>query len=172
MQMKNVLIIDDDVLFGKSLKTELEDNELNATYIENPAKDLAELSGDFDLALIDLRLKNSIGLNYIEEIKDKFPHAFVVIMTGYGTIATAVEAMKQGADDYLTKPITLKKIQNLFNETEVQISEDTLSLDRMEREYIEHVLVQENGNITRAAEKLGLHRQSLQRKLRKWVPLK
>ncbi len=177
MEMINTLIIDDDSLFAESLAQELDElDDFSAQYI-NDGQGLPDLENDdFNLILIDLRLKDSSGLNLIEKVKKLWPESAVYMMTGFGTIASAVGAIKLGATDYLTKPITVEKVLSLVNtnsvETDDQGQEEPLSLDRVEREYIEHILVQEKGNITRAAEKLGLHRQSLQRKLRKWVPFK
>ena len=174
--MKSVLIIDDDNLFGTSLKQELSDYNYESKYIEDP-QEIENVQQEFDIVLIDLRLKNASGLNYINEIKLKWPQSQVILMTGFGTIATAVNAIKLGASDYLTKPVTIKKFEAILNKdaeinTEDTGQDDPMSLDRVEREYIEHILVQEKGNISKAAEKLGLHRQSLQRKLKKWVPFK
>jgi two-component system response regulator RegA len=174
--MKSVLIIDDDNLFGTSLKQELSDHNYESKYIEDP-QEIENVQQEFDIVLIDLRLKNASGLNYINEIKLKWPQSQVILMTGFGTIATAVNAIKLGASDYLTKPVTIKKFEAILNKdaeinTEDTGQDDPMSLDRVEREYIEHILVQEKGNISKAAEKLGLHRQSLQRKLKKWVPFK
>lgn len=177
MSKNNLLIIDDDELFSESLSQELNETHLfQATCIQGSSQ-FSELAQEsFDLVLVDLRLRNESGLNLIEEINRIWPKAQIYLMTGFGTIATAVSAIKLGARDYLTKPITIEKVKALLTETEVatdDLGQDSpLSLDRVEREYIEHILAQEKGNISRAANKLGLHRQSLQRKLKKWVPFK
>lgn len=182
--MTKILIIDDDSLFAESLTQELNDIEhFHAEFITDPAKLQSQLIKEmsFDEVFIDLRLNGASGLNHIQEIKTLWPASNVYLMTGFGTIATAVSAIKLGATEYLTKPITVEKIELVLksntSDSSDMIKDDTgrddpLSLDRMEREYIEHILVQEKGNITRAAQKLGLHRQSLQRKLKKWVPNK
>lgn len=172
-----VLIIDDETLFGESLMQELNECEqFSAQYISHPDKAHSFVENDFDIILLDLRLQNTSGLSHIEKVKSFWPKSQLYIMTGYGTIATAVSAMKLGATDYLTKPITPNKIIELVEMKEVEKGDtgldDPMSLDRVEREYIEHVLAQEKGNISKAAQKLGLHRQSLQRKLKKWVPFK
>lgn len=174
---KNILIIDDDELFGEALLQELNDSGLfEASYAQDGKKLLPLEHKNFDLILIDLRLKEDSGLNLIQDIVTIWPKARVCMMTGYGTIATAVSAMKLGATDYITKPVTILKIKELLyggnKESSLSASNTSLSLDRMEREYIEHILAQEHGNITKAAKRLGLHRQSLQRKLKKWVPNK
>ncbi len=174
--MNRMLIIDDDKLFGETLKENMEDHGLEVHYIQDPIKTKwQEINPDIDIILLDLRLQNFSGLNLIEDLRDKWPKSFIIMMTGFGTIATAVDAIKKGANEYITKPITYKKLTVVLSkdhDATVTIQEEVMSLDRVEREYIEHILTQENGNITKAAEKLGLHRQSLQRKLKKWVPFK
>jgi len=177
--MKKILLIDDDLLFGESLSLELRDAGYIVSYLAEPSKSFTEEFNEiFDIALIDLRLKNQSGLNLIEDLKEHSPNCHIIMMTGFGTIASAVNAIKLGASDYLTKPVTVTKIEDILNADKLNLegeeggSQTPLSLDRVEREYIEHILVQEKGNISKAAEKLGLHRQSLQRKLKKWVPFK
>ena len=179
----NILIIDDDELFGQALTEEFQDAGYIPSYFSAPTQSELELHQEhFSYALVDLRLKNQTGLELIDLIKNHSPNCFIVIMTGFGTIATAVEAIKRGASDYLTKPVTLKKFKELVHKNAGDnkpdssdyspLDETPMSLDRVEREYIEHILIQEKGNISKTAEKLGLHRQSLQRKLKKWVPFK
>lgn len=173
----NILIIDDDLLFAESLSQELNDTEIyHSDFIEGPSFFDKVQDNNYDNIFIDLRLRNTSGLNHIEEAKQLWPKANLYLMTGFGTIATAVSAIKLGATEYLTKPITVEKIESVLGTSESLTFDsgesDPLSLDRVEREYIEHILAQEKGNITKAAQKLGLHRQSLQRKLKKWVPNK
>jgi len=97
-----------------------------------------------------------------------------VLLTGYASVATAVEAMKLGAHHYLTKPCDPDAIEEAFGKDKgdpmVVVPENPPSLARHEREYIEYVLAATGGNISEAARRLGLHRQSLQRKLRKYPP--
>lgn len=177
---KDILIIDDEEMFAQALCQDLNESNLyNATGISGK-KDFAQaFKKEFHLIFLDLRLREESGLNLLPEIRQRYPEAKIYLMTGFGTIATAVSAMKLGATDYLTKPITLEKIQALEDPSTSPMSQATgssptepqaMSLDRVEREYIEHVLTQEEGNITKAAKKLGIHRQSLQRKLKRWVP--
>ncbi|WP_127716086.1 response regulator transcription factor [Halobacteriovorax sp. HLS] len=171
--MKNILIIDDDMLFGESLCDSFKDEGFSSTYIEDPTiTNLSPELGLFDTVLIDLRLKGLTGTNLIVDIKRLWPGAYIIVMTGFGTISTAVDAIKKGADDYITKPVTVEKVRALFDndDMEEKLNGPVTSLDRIEREYIEYILAQESGNISKAAKKLGLHRQSLQRKLKKWVP--
>jgi two-component system response regulator RegA len=170
MNKKNILIIDDEELFAESLTADLNESErFQASFITD--HHIEKTNKQFDYIFIDLRLINFSGLNLIEPCLERFPSAEVFLMTGFGTISSAVEAMKLGASDYVTKPINLQKVSDLIDhKLEANIREGELSLDRVEREYIEHILAKEKGNISNAAKKLGIHRQSLQRKLKKWVP--
>ena len=124
-----------------------------------------------------MRMDRETGIEAIKKIRAKNETCKIVVMTGYGSIATAVEATKLGAVQYLTKPISVGRVLKAFlgesNETEVKIEEEEgerTSLARHEQEYIEYVLVKCNGNITHAAQWLGIRRQSLQRKLKKYPP--
>jgi two-component system response regulator RegA len=125
-------------------------------------------------AVIDLRLGGERGLEVLKDLVERLPGLKAVLLTGYGSIATAVEAIKLGAVHYLTKPANPddieKGFERLTGDTNVSLPEAPPSLARHEREYIEYVLAATSGNISEAARRLGLHRQSLQRKLRKYPP--
>ena len=170
-----LLILEDNERFAEALAAEFRDR----SYEVLTARTLAELSevcGDpIDFAIVDLRLRGDDGLDAIAIIKENSPSANVVVLTGYGSIATAVQATKRGADNYLTKPVDIDKIEHAFGvgnhaELEAAVEGERPSLARHEREYIEYVLTECGGNISEAARRLGLHRQSLQRKLRKHTP--
>ena len=107
---------------------------------------------------------------------ERLPGIRTVVLTGYGSIATAIEAIKIGAVHYLTKPSDPDLIEDAFEkitgDPTVPLPDSPPSLARHEREYIEYVLAGTGGNISEAARRLGLHRQSLQRKLRKYPPRK
>jgi two-component system response regulator RegA len=168
------LIVEDDDRFSETLSAEFRDRG----YAVDRAAGLDELkhldATGVGYAVIDLRLRSDSGLDAISEIKEYSPHARIVVLTGYGSIATAVQATKLGAIQYLTKPIDIDELERalLSDDYEsAEIPDHFQSLDRHEREYIEWVLTQCEGNISQAARRLGLHRQSLQRKLRKFTPL-
>lgn len=170
--MYNILIIDDDIQFGESLLESFEDLGYSSMFCSD-IKRLESFTNlaQIDVVLLDLRLGGLSGINFISQIKSHCPKATIIVMTGFGTISTAVDAIKKGADEYVTKPVTAKKILDLLkNEKSGEENSVVSSLDRVEREYIEYILSQENGNISKAAKRLGIHRQSLQRKLKKWVP--
>jgi two-component system response regulator RegA len=170
-----VLIVEDDFNFARMLQIEFEEAGDSAKVLNDPELVLSE-EEDYSHILLDLRLESKSSINYISEIRSKYPEAKIFILTGFGSISTTVEAIKLGADDYLTKPISFDVLRpTLLGEKDritETIAEEGLSLDRNEREYIEFVLQKCGGNITKAAKTLGIHRQSLQRKLKKYTPNK
>ncbi|WP_413585375.1 response regulator transcription factor [Bdellovibrio sp. HCB274] len=171
--VKNILLIEDDTRLREVLHQELEERDfIVQSFAELP--DLNRIQTP-DGVLLDLRVGNDNGLDFIKLLTAKFPTARVVMMSGFGSVASAVKSMQLGAENFLAKPVTPDMIVRAFAETEtpaVESDESEISLARMEREYIDYVLTSSNGNITQAAKKLGLHRQSLQRKLRKNIPNK
>lgn len=122
-------------------------------------------------AVVDLRMPGPHGLQVIKDLVALHPEIEIVVLTGFGSIATAVEAMRSGARDYLTKPAHADRILAAF-EAEPAPPEDlafeTPSLARLEHEHIERVLRECNGNISRTARVLGMHRRTLQYKLAKF----
>lgn len=125
-----------------------------------------------EFAVLDLRVPDGYGLDLIARLKAADPNTRIVVLTGYGSIATAVDAVRRGATHYLTKPVEVDEILAAFDRGvgEGVTTADALkpmSLDRMEWEHINRVLVDCGGNVSEAARLLGLHRRSLQRKLAK-----
>ena len=125
-----------------------------------------------EYAVIDLRLPGTSGLTLVEKLKSLDPGTRIVMLTGYASIATAVEAIKLGATHYLAKPVDIDDILMAFERTngdaEVQISTHPLSVGRLEWEYIQRVLNENKGNISITARALNMHRRTLQRKLTKY----
>jgi two-component system response regulator RegA len=121
-----------------------------------------------ELALVDLRLPGESGLTVIRELKELDPATIVVVLTGYGSIATAVESIKLGAASYLTKPADADQIVAAFDGTQLEENTEVPSLARVEWEHIQRVLTDCGGNVSKAARALGIHRRSLQRKLSKY----
>ncbi|MGB8222911.1 MAG: response regulator [Polyangiales bacterium] len=127
-----------------------------------------------EYAVIDLRMPGKSGLELVRELHRIDAATKIVVLTGYGSIATALEAVRLGATHYLTKPADVDELIASFDrvasEPFVTRSEapETPSLARVEWEHIQRVLTDSGGNITRAAETLGIHRRSLQRKLAKF----
>jgi two-component system response regulator RegA len=128
-----------------------------------------------DLVLLDLKMPNLSGLDLIQDVKKLDSTIAIVILTGYGSIPTAMQALKLGADHYLSKPADAEQILDAYDQLNVdptgrQTPTTVPSLARVEWEHIQRVLSDCSGNITQAAKLLGIHRRSLQRKLSKFPP--
>ncbi len=121
-----------------------------------------------ELALVDLRLPGESGLSVVRDLKDLDPSTVIVVLTGYGSIATAVESVKLGAAGYLTKPADADQIVAAFEGKQPSDEAEVPSLARVEWEHIQRVLADCAGNVSQAARMLGIHRRSLQRKLSKY----
>ncbi len=172
---QTLLIVEDNIRFADTLATELRDRGYSVETLDSLAAVKEADLTRYRYAIVDLRLRQDSGLDVVKEIKSQSPDIHIVVLTGYGSIATAVQATKLGAAHYLTKPVDIDEVErslhteDLAND-EVPIPTEFQSLYRHEREYIELVLAECEGNISQAARRLGLHRQSLQRKLRKYTP--
>lgn len=163
---KKILFLEDDIRLRRSLAQEFQDKG----YEVFEADSLAVIPKEpFDFAVLDMRLNGESGLNAISAIKSLSPHCQIVILTGYGSIASTVEAIKLGARDYLVKPVDADILEKALLGIKTTSSEENSipSLSQHEHEYIDYVLTQNKGNISKTAKDLGLHRQSLQRKLKK-----
>ena len=121
--------------------------------------------------VLDLRMEYASGLPLIPRMKEICPDVLIVVVTGYGSVATAVEAIKLGAVHYLVKPADASDIEAAFKRQQgdatVAARDNPLSVDRLEWEHIQKVMSDQNGNISAAARALGMHRRTLQRKLGK-----
>jgi two-component system response regulator RegA len=166
---RTVLVVDDDEPFRSRLIRALRERGLEPVGAGDYDKAVAVAEVDTpELALVDLRLPGQSGLELVKALKALDPTTTVVVLTGYGSIATAVESVKLGATAYLTKPVDADQILAAFDGT---TSPDTIGsaqpLARVEWEHIQRVLSDCNGNLSQAARVLGIHRRSLQRKLSK-----
>jgi two-component system response regulator RegA len=124
-----------------------------------------------DRAVVDLRMPGAHGLVVVRDLIELNADIEIVVLTGYGSIATAVEAMQLGACNYLTKPANADQIHAAFDvepDPEGEIPFEVPTIAKLEREHIERVLRECGGNISRAARVLGLHRRTLQYKLAKF----
>lgn len=126
-----------------------------------------------DRAVVDLRMPGQSGLELVKALHELDGRMQVVVLTGYGSIATAVEAVRLGAVDYLTKPADTDQILAAFTKDgqAVALPQSTPTLARVEWEHVQRILADCGGNISEAARKLGIHRRSLQRKLSRLPPL-
>jgi len=122
-----------------------------------------------DFAVVDLRLPGRSGLDVVRALTAADPEIVVVVMTGYGSIATAIDSLKLGAKNYLSKPADVDQILEALegSAADSDASVEVPSLARVEWEHIQRVLADCGGNISQAARLLGVHRRSLQRKLSK-----
>jgi len=168
----SLLVVDDDEIFGETLARALQRRGYRVSIARSldAARD-ALADGRFDHAVIDLRVGSETGLELVEELGAGARPPRMVVLTGYGSIATAVEAIKLGAAQYLTKPATTADILAALRDesTPTRDGEEPrpLSVRRLEWEHIQKVLAEHGGNISATARALGMHRRTLQRKLQK-----
>jgi two-component system response regulator RegA len=172
MDRPRLLLVDDDETFCRVLKTALEKRNYEVL-VANDVKSgmmLAEQNVP-EYAVIDLRIGHESGLELVKKLISLDDNTQIIMLTGFASIATAVEAIKLGAIHYLTKPANADEIVNALNKNEgdpsVLISENPLSVKRLEWEHLQKVLMQHYGNISAAARALNMHRRTLQRKLEK-----
>lgn len=167
-----LLLIDDDIVYCSVLKPALEKRNfiVNVAHDVESAIQLAEKI-EPEYAVIDLRIGFESGLEMVEKLIELDSNTRIVMLTGFASIATAVEAIKLGATHYLTKPANADEIVNALFKNEgdssVAISDNPLSVKRLEWEHLQKVLMQHDGNISAAARALNMHRRTLQRKLEK-----
>lgn len=168
---RSLLIVDDDETFRTRLVRAFASRGLEVIAAGSCEAAIEAASADApELARVDLRLPTRSGLDVVRGLKAIEPTTVVIVLTGYGSIATAVEAMKAGAATYLTKPVDADQILAAFDGTPPGGSEPATtvqSLQRVEWEHIQRVLSECGGNLSQAARLLGIHRRSLQRKLGK-----
>lgn len=165
-----ILIVEDDARLAHSLKKDFSDVGYEVIWAD--CVNTIPKQKVFTHALVDMRLAGGdLGLDAIAQIKASSPQAKIIVLSGYGSITTAVEAVKRGAMDYLTKPTSFAEIEKAFAGQRVHSTTDfkRRSLSEVEHEYIDFVLTKNEGNISQTAKDLGMHRQSLQRKLKKYI---
>ena len=165
------LLVDDDALFVQTLQRSLQRRGIEAVTAGDVESALiAARAHTFDFALVDLKIGKESGLRLIEPLRAVRAETRIVMMTGYASVATAVEAIKAGAFDYLLKPVSVDAILRVLTDDTPAPAEDSdtmLPLGRLEWEHIQQALRATDGNISAAARMLGVHRRSLQRKLAK-----
>ena len=171
--LQTVLVVEDDEPFRTMLVGALQRRGYDAHGVEDGVAALAHARHDSpEMAIVDLRLPGMSGLDVVRELKAIDPATAVVVLTGYGSIATALEAIRLGAVHYLTKPTDPDRILEAFelglSARPRDLPMDTPSLARVEWEHIQRVLADCDGNISEAARALSMHRRSLQRKLAKY----
>jgi two-component system response regulator RegA len=168
------LVVDDDLTFRERLCAALQRSGVAVFGAHNPKSALEILEKeDPERAIVDLRMKEHSGLDLIPALLQIKPNLQIVVLTGYGSIATTQEAIRRGARSYLTKPCSLERIlegfePNFRNSAKIPIP----SLEQVEWEHLQRILADHDGNITHAAKTLGMDRRSLQRRLAKSPKLK
>ncbi len=171
----SLLLVDDDEALRERLAKALRRRGLEVRTAAGVVGALEAAAADSpEMAVVDLRLPDGSGLDVVRALRDLDPTTRCVVLTGYGSIATAVEAMRLGAVNYLPKPCDADQVLAAFEPSEAGApgdpAEDPPSLARVEWEHMNRVLTDCAGNISEAARRLGLHRRSLQRKLQKYPP--
>ncbi len=177
MSGASILLVDDDALFRERLARALRERGYEVRTAADVGDAVAEAEADSpELAVVDLRLPTGSGLVVLQRLLALDPGTKVVVLTGYGSVTTAVEAIRLGACDYLQKPAQvpdiLAALERRADEALVPTASaaQTPSLARAEWEYLHRVMADCSGNVSEAARRLKIHRRSLQRKLQKKPP--
>jgi len=173
LKNKKLLIVDDDETFA-AIMARVQKRAGFQVFVANTIQSAIDLCQQHqtEYAVVDLKLQQESGLELIPALLAIHPRMRIVILTGYASIPTAVEAIKLGAVQYLTKPADAKDIIQalLSNESgnpEIELPEEPMSVQRLEWEHIQKVLMLNEGNISATAKALNMHRRTLQRKLQK-----
>ena len=167
-----LLLVDDDDAFLNALAMAMRKRGFLVTLANSAetAFDLAQADPP-EFAVVDLKMSGNSGLVLVRQLASLQAGTKILILTGYASIATAIEAIKLGATHYLAKPVDADEIVAAFSKQsgneEIELSHNPLSVDRLEWEHIQRVLVENDGNISATARSLNMHRRTLQRKLGK-----
>ncbi len=169
-----LLLVDDDEVLRERLGRALRERGFDVTTATGGEEALAAARRDApEFAIVDLRMPGASGIEVLDALRAVDPATRVLMLTGYGSIATAVEATRRGAVGYLPKPADADEIVAALTGRPAQEGAaeiDTPSLARTEWEHIQRVLADCGGNVSETARRLGIHRRSLQRKLQKYPP--
>ncbi|MGK6322122.1 response regulator transcription factor [Sphingomonas sp. DT-51] len=173
MSARRLLIIEDDAVFARTLARSFERRGYQVRAITDP-DDIDTVTAELkpDHAVVDLRLGNASGLTCVERLHALDPTMRIVVLTGFASIATAVEAVKLGATNYLSKPANSDDIEAAFQasgegDASVELVAHPTSLRTLEWEHIHQTLADCGFNVSEAARRLGMHRRTLARKLGK-----
>lgn len=169
---RTILVVDDDEAFRTRLVRALRDRGLDANGAADYHSAMACARQESpELALVDLRLPGRGGLDVVRDLRQFDQTTNIIVLTGYGSIATAVQSVKLGASAYLTKPVDADQILAAFDAQDDSAASATTPtaqpLARVEWEHIQRVMTDCDRNVSQAARLLGIHRRSLQRKLAK-----
>jgi len=172
-ERSTLLLVDDDDAFRRVLARALDRRGYAVSVAATVAAAIVKaqaLSPEY--AVVDLKMPGQSGLVLIEKLMELDPNTRIVMLTGYASIATAIEAIKLGAIHYLAKPCDADEIVAALNksgggDSAIPVTGSPLSIDRLEWEHIQRVLVEHQGNVSATARALKMHRRTLQRKLGK-----
>lgn len=170
--MSKILIIEDDISLATTLVRRLTKFGHQCEHTDQGSKALL-LCRSFmpDVLLVDMKLQDESGLKLIPLFRNSLPNSKIILMTGYASIATAVDAIKLGANEYLAKPIDTQTLISAIEGKPIKVEqappEQRLTSEQLEWEHINQVLKFNGGNISETARQLSMHRRTLQRKLSK-----
>ena len=174
--MAKLLLVEDDEVFAQVMQRALSQRNFDTAHAHDRDSALQRV-GDtrFDFAILDLNLGTDTSLGLIPRLRESNPEMRILILTGYASITTAVDAIKLGANNYLAKPADIEEILAALLEEDTVETDGSLpaeglepmSVRRLEWEHIQKVLKENDGNISATARQLKMHRRTLQRKLQK-----
>jgi len=172
-ERSTLLLVDDDDAFRRVLARALDRRGYAVSVAATVAAAIVKAQAQSpEYAVVDLKMPGQSGLVLIEKLMELDPNTRIVMLTGYASIATAIEAIKLGAIHYLAKPCDADEIVAALNksgggDSAIPVTGSPLSIDRLEWEHIQRVLVEHQGNVSATARALKMHRRTLQRKLGK-----
>lgn len=174
MTLNRLLIVEDDTVFASTIARRLTHKGFQCEVSHSGEEALLKCRQQLPhFVLLDMKLNNDSGLNFIKPLRSLLPKSKIILLTGFASIATAVDAIKLGADDYLSKPVdTTTLLAALVGGSKTATTPaisavDTLSAEQAEWQHIQQVLKFNNGNVSATARQLSMHRRTLQRKLQK-----
>lgn len=178
IQAKSIMLVDDNVVLRDRLALAFEERGFQVAVAGNYDEAVSVFTKKpTDLAVLDLRMPGKPGLTLLQALKQISPETKFLILSGFGSIATAIDAIRLGATNFLPKPADADDILHAFarGDSDIDLPEDdddipVPTLAQAEWEHIHRILADCGGNISEAARRLGIHRRSLQRKLRKRAP--
>ena len=173
--MKELLLVEDDATFANTLTRRLTKHGFHCVHVDSNSEALLACHRQKpDYVLLDMKLAQETTLSIIKPLRKLRPESRIILLTGFASIATAVDAIKLGADDYLSKPLDTQTLLAALNKsnassivTDTEIDGATLSTEQVEWQHIQQVLKANDGNISATARQLSMHRRTLQRKLQK-----
>lgn len=178
VQARSILLVDDSIVLRDRLGQAFQERGFQVSVASNHDEAVASFTREpTDLAVLDLRMPGKPGLVLLQELKRIRPETKFLILSGFGSISTAIDAIRLGATNFLPKPADADDILNAFarggSDVKMPEAEEDIpvpTLAQAEWEHIHRILADCGGNISEAARRLGIHRRSLQRKLRKRAP--